>query len=80
MSRMFFHRALPVMVLALFSVISCYAKEPVVKPVQTGIDVLVSDHFKELKGKKIGLVTNPTGVNSDLVSTIDLLFNAPDVE
>lgn len=48
--------------------------------VLTGIDVLQTNGFKQLKGKKIGLVTNPTGVNKDLVSTIDILFNAPNVE
>lgn len=31
-----------------------------------------------LKGKRIGLITNPTGVNSKFVSTIDQLANHPD--
>lgn len=48
--------------------------------VRTGIDVLEANGFKELKGKRIGLVTNPTGVDRYLNSTIDILFNAPDVE
>lgn len=48
--------------------------------VKTGIDVLEENGFKELQGKKIGLVTNPTGVDSHLNSTIDILFNAPGVE
>lgn len=48
--------------------------------VLTGIDVLESNGFAQLKGKKVGLVTNPTGVNKDLVSTVDILFGTKDVE
>lgn len=48
--------------------------------VLTGIDVLEANGFKELSGKRIGLVTNPTGVDRYLNSTIDVLFNAPGVE
>ena len=54
----------------------CCAKEVV----KTGIDVLESNGFKQLQGKKIGLVTNPSGVNNKLVSTVDILANAPGVE
>ena len=50
------------------------------KIVKTGIEVLESNGFKQLQGKKIGLVTNPSGVNSKLVSTVDILANAPGVE
>ena len=53
------------------------AKDTVVK---TGIDVLQSNGFKQLQGKKVGLVTNPSGVNNQLVSTVDILANAPGVE
>ena len=47
--------------------------------VKTGIDVLAENGFAELRGKKVGLVTNPTGVDRYLNSTIDVLFNAPEV-
>lgn len=47
--------------------------------VKPGIDVLQERHFDILKGKRVGLVTNPTGVNSELVSTIDILAAAPEV-
>ena len=33
-----------------------------------------------VKGKRVGLITNPTGVDSNLVSTIDLLHENPEVE
>lgn len=48
-------------------------------PVQLGNEVLARENFNILKGKRVGLITNPSGVNRGLVSTIDLLRNAPDV-
>jgi uncharacterized protein YbbC (DUF1343 family) len=44
-----------------------------------GIEVLESYGFDELKGKRVGLVTNPSGVDRQLRSTIDILFQAPEV-
>ena len=49
------------------------------KQVMTGIDVLEQQAFKCLQGKRVGLITNPTGVNCHLVSTVDVLNNAPGV-
>lgn len=51
----------------------------VVPRIKTGIEVLAERRYDVLQGKRVGLVTNPTGVNSELVSTIDLLFEAPEV-
>jgi uncharacterized protein YbbC (DUF1343 family) len=48
--------------------------------VETGIEQLVKSDFGILKGKRVGLVTNPTGVDHNLRSTIDILFNAPGVK
>jgi uncharacterized protein YbbC (DUF1343 family)/CubicO group peptidase (beta-lactamase class C family) len=48
--------------------------------VLTGIDVLERDGFKQLSGKRIGLVTNQTGRDRDGRSTIDVLFKAPGVK
>ena len=47
--------------------------------VYTGIDMLERYGFEELRGKRVGLVTNPSGVDRYLRSTIDILFEAPDV-
>ena len=51
------------------------------KPVEvkTGIEVLRENGFAQLKGKRVGLVTNPSGVDSRLESTVDILFRAPGV-
>ena len=48
-------------------------------PVLTGIDVLARDGFKQLRGKRVGLITNHTGRSRDGKSTIDLLHAAPGV-
>ena len=44
-----------------------------------GIEVLEQNGFEELLGKRVGLVTNPSGVDRQLRSTIDILFEAPQV-
>ena len=49
-------------------------------PVLAGIDVLARDGFAKLKGKRVGLITNHTGVARDGKSTIDLLHTAPGVQ
>ncbi len=47
-----------------------YAQTPKVK---LGIEVLVENNFDILQNKRVGLVTNPSGVDSKLTSTIDIL-------
>lgn len=51
-------------------------KKASVKP---GVEVLMEDHLDWLEGKRVGLITNPTGVDHELNSTIDLLYEHPDV-
>lgn len=48
--------------------------------IKTGIEVLKEQKFKCLEGKRVGLITNPTGVDNQLKSTIDILHEAPNVE
>lgn len=50
---------------------------PKVKP---GIEVLRDGGFEQLKGKRVGLITNPSGVDNNLKSTIDILHEAEGVE
>jgi len=49
-------------------------------PVMLGIDVLESRGFDAVKGKRIGLLTHPAGVNRRGISTIDVLRHAPGVQ
>jgi len=48
--------------------------------VELGNEVLVQTKFKALAGKRIGLITNPSGVNRRLESTIEVLRAAPNVK
>ena len=59
---------------ALLSAVCLQAR---VKP---GIEVLRERGFSGLAGMRVGLVTNPSGVDSQLNSTIDILYDAPGVE
>ena len=47
--------------------------------VMLGVDTLASGGFAQLKGKRVGLLTHPAGVNRDGRSTIDVLRSAPGV-
>ena len=62
---------------ALLSSGTACVAEPAVK---TGIEVLRDRGFEGLQGRRVGLVTNPSGVDRHLNSTIDILYNAPGVE
>jgi len=44
--------------------------------VQTGLDVLEAEKFAPLRGKRIGLITNHTGLDSQGRSTVDVLSHA----
>ena len=46
----------------------------------TGIDVLEAQGFAPLAGKRVGLITNQTGIDRTRRSTIDLLAHAPGVK
>lgn len=47
--------------------------------VKPGVEVLRDRGFDVLEGKRVGLVTNPSGVDRNLVSTIDILNGASNV-
>ena len=74
--------------LALFIIlsgttISTSCKKEIVKQqviqVKTGLDVLKQQNFEMLKGKRVGLVTNPTGIDASLKSNIDIMFLSENV-
>ena len=47
--------------------------------VYSGLEVAQEQNFSMLKGKRVGLITNATGVDYNLNSTVDLLFKNKDV-
>lgn len=65
--------------LCLAACLAANADEPR-RPVLTGVDVLARDGFAALDGRRVGLVTNHTGLDSRGRSTIRLLHEAPGVE
>lgn len=83
-----------ILILFLF-IIACSSSQPVLnkiekkapiftpleeqKSVQSGLENFLKNYIHLVKNKRIGLVTNPSGVNRNLQSTIDLLNNHPDV-
>lgn len=75
MIRRYFSYILAALLLCMGTVSG--AKTPAVK---SGIEVLRDRGFDVLVGKRVGLVTNPSGVDRHLKSTIDILYNAPGVE
>ncbi len=64
-------------ILIAIAAVATQAEAPAVKP---GVDVLIEQDFKPLAGRRVGLITNPTGVTGDLRSTIDVLYNAKGVQ
>lgn len=79
-----FPLALGFIALALVSA-ACAPKTPsapAIPPGSTklGIDALFESHLDLFRGKKVGLITNPSGINSRLVSTADLFAKSGDID
>jgi len=56
------------------------AQPRAVEKVKLGVEVFLEKHLDLIKGKKVGLITNPSGVDSRLRSTTDLFRNNPDIQ
>ena len=63
--------------LVIWMTVAAMAASAVVKP---GIEVLRDGGFAQLQGKRVGLVTNPSGIDNNLKSTVDILNEAPGVK
>ncbi len=63
----------------LTAVICMFVALGAVAHVKPGVEVLRDRGFEGLKGKRVGLITNPTGVDNNLKSTIDILHEAEGV-
>lgn len=92
---MFRYRSRPLLLLAALGVLLCLFAGPRAAAqiqsqadssytastrAQTGIDVLAKQKFAPLRGMRVGLITNQTGVDSEGRRTIDLLARAPGVK
>jgi len=49
-------------------------------PVKPGVEVLFAKHLDLIRGKRVGLITNPTGVDRNLDSIVGLFRAHPDVK
>lgn len=47
---------------------------------QLGVEILLDEQKELIEGKRVGLITNPTGVDQELNSIVDVLHNDPDVD
>ena len=63
-----------IIIIAVFTTVFASAQ------VKTGIEVLREKNFDPLSGKRVGLITNPTGVDSKLQSTVDILAGAENLQ
>lgn len=68
----------------IISVPSCQNDRKAVVPqsqkkIKLGIEVFLENHLDLVKGKRVGLITNPTGVDSHLKSTIELMYSNPQI-
>ena len=54
-------------------------KVPESRPVLPGLDVLLADRFKILEGKRVGVVSNHTGIALDGTPIVKLFHDAPNV-
>ncbi len=48
--------------------------------VKLGLEVFLEKHLDLIRGKRVGLITNPSGVDSRLQSTVDLLARNPEIQ
>jgi uncharacterized protein YbbC (DUF1343 family) len=72
-----------VMALVLSTVTAAVAKNDKEKKkakFRLGIEVLLQDRMDLIKNKRVGLITNPTGVDQGLNSIVDLLYHHPNVK
>jgi len=74
----------PLILILLTGFFGCKGQEqqniPSIKTVKLGVEVFMEKHLKLVKGKRVGLITNPSGVDSHLRSTIELFYQNPEIK
>ena len=66
--------------LSIFLTMVCLVSFIGMAQVKPGVETLRDGGFAQLKGKRVGLITNPSGVDNNLKSTIDILSEAKGVK
>ncbi|OGS37348.1 MAG: hypothetical protein A2506_13255 [Elusimicrobia bacterium RIFOXYD12_FULL_66_9] len=72
--------SIPLAALLLLGACAAPAPKPRPSEVLTGLDVLEADAFAPLRGKKVGVISNRTGVDRKGRSIVDILAEAPGVD
>jgi uncharacterized protein YbbC (DUF1343 family) len=83
------------LIIIILSLFACSSQSPVLeqkqdaKPIEKfqqksghvilGLESFLKNHVSLVKGKRVGLVTNPSGVNRRLQSAADLFFEHPNI-
>ena len=62
-------------IFALFSSVACARHA-----IKTGLDVLIESNYIQLAGRKVIILTNPTGVTPDLDLGVDVMANSGAVD
>lgn len=65
--------------LSLLGLLACASPPPTPAPVRPGIEVLLADSLHLVRGERVGLLTNHTGVDRRGRRDVDLLRTARDV-
>lgn len=73
-------RALPIAIVAVLAACALPVPRPARGEVLSGLDVLEAEVFSALQGKRVGVITNRTGVDRKGRSIVDILAAAPGVE
>lgn len=63
-----------------FILISCSKPESINKIVRTGADLLVSENLDLIENKKLGIITNHTGILSNGTHLVDTLFSIKNIK
>jgi uncharacterized protein YbbC (DUF1343 family) len=77
---MSFQKFCLLLLIPLLSDAAVKAADKIFPPVIPGIEVLIQTEASILKGKKIGLITNQSGVDRNLCHDVDLLKKMKDVQ
>lgn len=56
------------------------SKKTIHLPVKPGIEVLFKKHMDLIRGKRVGLITNPTSINSDLKTDLEVFRTHPEIK
>lgn len=70
-------KVLSLLAVGAFGAAQASLRKPVV---QTGLEVLIKSGYSSLQGKKVLILTNPTGITADLDLGVDVMVDSGSVD